>query len=239
MIQHYIFDLYGTLIDIHTDEYQICMYETLCRYLEERNLFFRPEELRDRYFQSVKEEESSLPLYGEIDLIPVFEKIAPGYAPEFAQLFRECSMKHLRLYPDTIPVLSALKEAGMHIYLLSNAQTCFTLKELHDTGLYPYFEDIFISSEYGYKKPSPHFMKALLDMHHLNVSECVMIGNDFSADMQTACDFNMKSVFLNTDDYTEKQIEEKIRYVQHGRELISVIRSGRLRELGEHICLNG
>lgn len=239
MITNYIFDLYGTLIDIHTDEYQIRMYEKLCRYLEERNIIFRPEELRDQYFQTVKEEEHHLPIYGEIDLVPVFEKIAPGYAQEFAYMFRTCSMERLRLFPDTEKVLQELKEAGKHIYLLSNAQACFTVRELQDTGLYPYFDDIFISSETGYKKPSPLFMKALLDKHHLLIPECVMIGNDFTTDIQTACDFGMRSVFLNTDGHTDDTVREMMDALNGDKDLVSVIPDGRIRKLGEHICLNG
>ena len=239
MITNYIFDLYGTLIDIHTDEHQDRMYEQLCGYLRKRNIFFHPEDLKDLYFQTVKEEEHHLPLYGEIDLIPVFEKIDPGNVLEFAHVFRTCSMEHLRLYADTEAVLQGLRRAGRHIYLLSNAQACFTVRELQDTGLYPYFDDIFISSEIGYKKPSPLFIKALLDKHHLNTEECVMIGNDFSTDIQTACDFKMRSVFLNTDGYSEQTVREKMEAVNGGTDLVSVIQSGRLGELGEHICLNG
>ncbi|MBR5774174.1 MAG: phosphoribosylformylglycinamidine synthase subunit PurQ, partial [Clostridia bacterium] len=39
------------------------------------------------------------------------------------------------------------------VYLLSNAQSCFTINELKECGLYDLFDGIIISSDVGRKKP--------------------------------------------------------------------------------------
>ena len=48
--------------------------------------------------------------------------------------------------------------------------TCLT-----GTGIDGYFDDIFISSDEGCKKPDVAFYKKLIDKHGLNISECVII----------------------------------------------------------------
>ena len=65
-------------------------------------------------------------------------------------------------------------------------------------GLTPYFDGIFISSEQGCKKPSPVFFQRLLEHFSLNPSECIMIGNDETADIAVANAVGMDSLYIHT-----------------------------------------
>ena len=48
------FDLYGTLIDILTDENDPWVYSTLSRYLSYRDVKIPPKELRKAYFEDIQ-----------------------------------------------------------------------------------------------------------------------------------------------------------------------------------------
>ncbi len=94
---------------------------------------------------------------------------------------------------------------------MSNAQKLFTVKELMDTGLYGYFNGIFISSEAMIKKPEPAFMDNLISKYRLDKSKCVMIGNDISSDVGVAAGSGIRSIFLNTYEVSDKDINKGIR----------------------------
>ena len=47
-----IFDLYGTLVDIHTDENAPQVWEALAAHYSARGAVYRPKELRDAYFRA-------------------------------------------------------------------------------------------------------------------------------------------------------------------------------------------
>ena len=223
-MKNYIFDLYGTLIDIHTDEQSLSFWKKLCVYLNNRGYSYKEKELKELYLKLVYEEEHEDKLY-EIELMDVFKKIAAQYADEFSLYFRKASTDYIACFENTKKVLEYLKEEGKHIYLLSNAQACFTLPELKELGLYDYFDDIFISSSYHIKKPHPLFLEKLIEKHHLDKKQCVMIGNDFTTDIAIAKKVGITGVFLNTDGYSQEEM------YSHDLSHVHLIESGDLIEL--------
>ena len=60
---NYIFDLYGTLIDIHTDEERKGLWKEMADYLKENfSSFYEGPDLRKRYLEICHEEEDILKL---------------------------------------------------------------------------------------------------------------------------------------------------------------------------------
>ncbi len=237
---NYIFDLYGTLIDIHTDEEQSILWEKMTDYLK---LHFSSEYtskvLRKRYLEICKEEEDKLQkengaTWPEIRIEKVWTRLIcegrkallQNLDPESAQagdcdedspeirklcvFFREASRDKFVVYEGVRQVFEKLKADGKHIFLLSNAQRAFTEKELSDAGLTDYFEDIFISSDKGIKKPQKEFLEKLLKDNSLSFDKCVMIGNDIFSDVGVAFKNGVDSIFLNTYDYSGKKIDEEL-----------------------------
>ena len=127
-----------------------------------------------------------------------------------ANFFRLASRRRFSPYPNTEATLRELKRAGKHVYLLSNAQSIFTVPEIEAAGLYWYFDDLFISSEQQVKKPDPSFFAGLIHRHSLVPSRTVMIGNDFSADMGIAALCGVDGIFLNTDGFSEEEMEKRL-----------------------------
>lgn len=127
-----------------------------------------------------------------------------------ANFFRTASRQRFAPYPHTEATLRELKEAGKRVYLLSNAQSIFTVPEIEEAGLYWYFDDIFISSEQQVKKPDPSFLAALMHRHSMLPSRTVMIGNDFFSDMGVAALCGVDGIFLNTDRYDNTEMQRRL-----------------------------
>ena len=75
----FLFDLYGTLADIHTDEEKDALWEACARELKRQGITARPDSLREQYTQGVRELETRDRLTrgpgAEIDLEPVFRRM--------------------------------------------------------------------------------------------------------------------------------------------------------------------
>lgn len=224
MYKNFIFDLYGTLIDIHTDEDSSIFLKSCSDFLRAFGCNYSAQEFGSTYRKLVDKEAKSISgtEFAEIDLYKVFHQMisdkiegdADKLVPYFMRFFRLNSTEYLRLYPEIISILEFLKKNGKHVYLLSNAQAGFTLPELKDTGIYDYFDDIFISSIEGYKKPSAEFMKRLLAKHKLEISESIMVGNDWYCDVAVADAVGMDSFYVHTDISPELTGKETASYLK-------------------------
>ncbi len=223
MYQNYIFDLYGTLIDIRTDEESKQLWESLAKWMQRYKIQYTGSELKEKYQEQVRKllEKPTKYKYVEIDILQVFEKICkdkntdilPKEIWSVGEQFRMFSTTYLGLYENTINVLDALKKAGKKIYLLSNAQKVFTWRELECTGILPYFDDVFISSDIGCKKPDPCFFGQLIDKHQLKIGESIMIGNDESSDIIGANKMGMDAMYIHTEISPKDGKKPQCKYV--------------------------
>ncbi len=228
--RNYIFDLYGTLVDIHTDEWKDSFWKKVVSIFFCHGAKYDARQLRDSYFSKVRELEDlkkETAHHVEIDLREVFADLYrfKGVAAdedlirETMEAFRKDSLTHLRLYAGAKDLLDMLKKKGKGIYLLSNAQEVFTLKELKDLGIYEDFDDIFISSVIGYKKPDPTFFRALIDKHSLDVKDSLMIGNDPYCDVQGALDVGMDACYIRCKLSPKESCDIRPTYYQDGMDL--------------------
>lgn len=210
--KNYIFDLYGTLIDIHTDEEDEKLWKALAVYFVEHGAVYEAEEIRNGYMRYVREE---LEKSEEILVEKVFQKLFAVKGVEaddalFAntcRFFRDTSTYHLRLYEWSLPILQTLKENGKKVFLLSNAQRSFTYHEMEKLDIVKYFDAIHISSDYGVKKPNPKFFEILIEKEGLDVKECLFLGNDQTCDILGAQGVGMDTWYVHTNcspEYTDK-----------------------------------
>ncbi|MDE6274504.1 MAG: HAD family hydrolase [Clostridiales bacterium] len=196
--RNFLFDLYGTLVDIHTDEESAAFWNAVAALFELGDA----QTIRARYLALCHAEK--LPEGGEFDLLKVFERLDEEFGgkrePEaIARAFRAASMKKLRLFHGAKEILRGLRERGAGVYLLSNAQACFTRYELEQLGILELFDGIILSSEVGWKKPCAKFFEAALEMFSLSPASCVYIGNDLHDDIAGSHSVHMRNVYLPTE----------------------------------------
>lgn len=95
-------------------------------------------------------------------------------------------------------LLLALKEEGYSIYAGTNGCGSTQRKRLTNTRLLPYFEELFISEELGYEKPSTQFFDPIFDfVKGAPKEEFLMIGDSLTSDIQGAINTGIDSVWFN------------------------------------------
>ena len=213
MYKNYMFDLYGTLADIHTDESVKTLWNKMCEYYSEHSADYTAEELNKAYCQFVEEEKSvihaSHPEYKYIDIKieKVFKKLytVKGVNPtdekvlETALFFRRTSREYIKLYSGISNLLDDLKASGGKVYLLTNAQRSFTWDELELLGLAEKFDGIVISSDEECCKPDPCFYGIILNRYSLKPDETIMVGNDPTADIRGAANVGIDTLYIHTN----------------------------------------
>lgn len=211
MYKNYIFDLYGTLIDINTDEWCDDLWKKMAVMYGYKGAHYTFDELNSEYGRLVELEKKAVkkrhPEYKVIDIKieKVFKKLFTQKGVKVTKLqvafvaeaFRCYSTKYIKLYDGVIDLLDTLKAKGKKIYLLSNAQRSFTENELNMLGLTQYFDGICISSDEECSKPDSCYFKTLIDRYGLNKSESIMIGNDYLSDIGGAADFGIDSLYIH------------------------------------------
>lgn len=215
MYQNYIFDLYGTLVDIRTDEYSSFLWKKMAAFYSLKGASYQSKELKDLFWDLDREERMRMvqkkgvdPSFVEIDLNKVFAKLFRRKGVKANRqllqdtmvLFRMLSTKHIKLFPGVKELLQRLKKDGKGVYLLSNAQSGFTKPEMKMLGIYDLFDGILYSSDVLVMKPNPEFFQILFDRYGLHKETAVMVGNDARADMIGASNFGIAGFYVRTDN---------------------------------------
>ncbi|MCH5275416.1 MAG: HAD family hydrolase [Lachnospiraceae bacterium] len=215
--KNFIFDLYGTLVDIRTNEENPYLWKRISELYTSLGAPYSPGELKKSYKQAVNEAAEHVQkkgekifgkeFLGEPDLTAVFRQLYqvkgascdPKQAAMTANFFRILSRQKLQVYNGVKETLQRLRDNGRGVYLLSNAQRDFTRPDMELVGLTDCFDGILISSEEGCKKPSPVFFCRLLERYGLKPDTCLMMGNDVNADIAGARGVLMDTLYIHTE----------------------------------------
>ena len=214
-----IFDLYGTLVDIHTEENDL-VWEKTALYFGFYGARYTPSELKAAFAAAMSARQAkagqSYECFPDIPFEQVMAELfvakgvtenADTLGMNAAQLFRICSIEYVKLYPHVLEALDMLRQKGYRLWLLSNAQRAFTAYELRHLGLGQQFDGIYISSDYGCRKPDIRFFRALLEEQHLNPAQCLMIGNDRETDIAGAQAAGLATLYMHTNLTPQDQAE--------------------------------
>lgn len=222
--ENYVFDLYGTLVDVHTDESKQELWDKLCLFYGYYGAFYTPKELQTSYRALITQEEAQMKRslaenegesgnsiiryahesFPELEITDVFQalytqkgvEVDRALAIHTGQFFRALATEYVKLYEGTEDMLQELKNAGKKIYLLSNAQRIFTAYEMNALGITKYFDEIMISSDYGTKKPDKRFFDLLTEKCHLDISKSIYVGNDSRCDVGGAKKIGMDTFYI-------------------------------------------
>jgi putative hydrolase of the HAD superfamily len=217
-IKGVLFDLYGTLIDIETDESMEEIYRGIAHYLTYQGVYVHRGEVRERYYRIMKQQKESCgEECAEIDVEAIWREFlgregindAPARAKLaliLAHLYRGISRKRLQLYPGVKRVLDELRRT-YRLAIISDAQPCYALPEMKAVGLDGYFDPIIISARYGFRKPDHRLTAKALDSMNLTPSEVIFVGNDMYRDIYGASRLGIKTVFV-VSNQGEKYHEE-------------------------------
>ena len=132
MYNNYIFDLYGTLVDIRTNENSGYLWKKMQEFYGFYGAHYTSVELKREYARLCREEGKRFKGKEdfEITIENVFEGLFTNKGIEVSQdtikvaceFFRIISTKFVKLYDGVIDLFEELKKKNKKIYLLSNAQ---------------------------------------------------------------------------------------------------------------------
>lgn len=213
-----IFDLYGTLVDIHTDENDLS-WEKAALYFGYYGAAYTGESLQAAFLREMRRREAQAgqhyEVYPDIPFDAVLADLfrAKGVTENAdmlglnaAQVFRIASTEYIRLYDHVLEALDTLRHQGYRLWLLSNAQRAFTAYELRLLGLGPQFDGIYLSSDFQCRKPDIRFFRALLDEQKLDPAKCLMIGNDRDTDIAGAKRAGLATLYMHTNLTPSEQL---------------------------------
>ncbi len=206
-----VFDLYGTLVDIHTEENEF-VWEHTAIYFGFYGAHYTGRELQDAFRAAMARREAAagqsyecfpdIPfqlVMAELFRAKGVEENVEALGVNAAQLFRVLSIEYINLYPGALEALKLLREKGFRLWLLSNAQAVFTAHELRHLGLGAQLDGIYLSSDYHCRKPDQRFYKVLLEERQLAPGKCLMIGNDRHTDIAGARACGMGTLYMHTN----------------------------------------
>lgn len=210
--KHAVFDLYGTLVDIHTDEDEKNFWKKLAKFLRRHGVHYEYKELKREYVRlcskySLILQEKYPDNRIEINISDVFyelcmlknSRVTRQFTDAFGYIFRTESREYVRVYDGVYEMLGKIHDMGVKVWLLSNAQAIFTVPELLELDLVKYFDGITISSDAGFKKPDAAFAKYLFEKYpdeKIVPGECLMVGNEYGSDGMVAENAGMNFLYV-------------------------------------------
>ena len=214
-IQAVAFDVNGTLIKIlaHDDEERI--FRAAAHFLTYQGIDLHRHELRDAYFQTMKEQLRASPeKYPEFDAVGIWRTVIEDHGTDFtralpagklqqmplflAEMSRGISRRQLGLYPYAREVLDVLRE-HYPLAVVTDAQSTYARGELRRVGLLGYFDPIIVSGDHGYRKPDRRLFQLALDGMGVAAQNCLYVGNDMHRDIYGAREAGLTTVMFNSD----------------------------------------
>ncbi len=203
------FDLYGTLIDIRTDEGDPWIYDSLSRYLSYYRVGVPPDVLKKAYSDEVQRTLKSSPeMYPEVDVFKVFDVIMHRYGKKrytkgvvagVAMLFRALARRHFAAFPGMYDALGSLSGKGYKTAVISDAQWVFTEPEISMLGLDRFFRFKLLSSRFGFKKPDVRLFQIAMERLGVRPEESIYIGDNPAKDLVGSKKAGMKFILFRSE----------------------------------------
>lgn len=158
-----LFDFDGTLID--TNE---LIYNSFVHTFSQFGYSFSKEEILQFNGPPLKE---------------TFSKINPELADEMIRTYREHNAKHhndyVKLFPNVRETLSALKEKGLQLAIVSAKMRVGVEQGLEITNIGSYFDAVITIDDVVHPKPHPEpVIKALKELG-ASPTEAIMVGDNY------------------------------------------------------------
>lgn len=199
MIEFLLLDLDDTILDFHKAE-RIALSATI------RELGVEPtESLLNRYHHINKWHWEQLELKKMTR-----EQVLVG---RFDQLFQELGMEVdaaacMKRYERNLSIghyfLPGAEETvkqlhdRYHLFLVSNGTAAVQHSRLTSAGLYPWFDNVFISQEIGFNKPDTEFFRrCFAQIPGFSPEKALMVGDSLTSDIQGGIHAGVKTVWIN------------------------------------------
>jgi len=108
---------------------------------------------------------------------------------------RICPVK-TNLFPGALEILKYLSEK-YSLHIITNGFREVQYLKIRNSGLEPFFKNIHISEEIGFKKPEPEIFNYAVRQSGTIHEKCIMIGDNLDTDIAGAENAGIDSVYFN------------------------------------------
>lgn len=241
IIRGLIFDVNGTLTDIHTNEWHDDLYRVISNLFSYQGISLGPNAVKDSYFQIMEEQRAARgERHPEFDAVGIFYEIIARHSTDFtrrlppekleqlprlfAETYRAASRYRLQLYPGVEDTLKQL-HLKYKMAIVSDGQTAYAVPELNAVGLLGYFDPVIVSGDSGYRKPDKRLFERALIAMKMGPSEVVCVGNDMYNDVHGAQKLGLKTVFFRSNQGLQKKEGVRPDYIIYNfPELLNALR---------------
>lgn len=134
--------------------------------------------------------------YFEVQSEELVLKMADGYV--------YLSPYQTRLFPNTIETLEHLRKEDYKLHIITNGFKEVQFIKLEKSGLLPYFDVILCSEEVGHNKPARIVFDTALEMAKASVTNSVMIGDSYEADIVGAENAGIRAILFDPENIHRK-----------------------------------
>ena len=184
-----LFDLYGTLVDLKTDESSRAAWEAVAAHLGRRGSHMTSQQVHRRYDELCADAAHRLgegfALHAALEALLAEAVDAPVRESEIvalARIVRQSTVEQLSLRDYAIPLLRHLRQAGMRLGLVSNTESLMTNYDLEKIPLRNLFDEVVLSSDEGVAKPDAAIFERAASRLCLSPDELVHIGDSAATD---------------------------------------------------------
>lgn len=146
-----------------------------------------------------------------------FQIADEALAKQMSELFLQLLPTRTILFPDTVEVLTYLKEKGYHLHLITNGFEETQHCKLRSCGLDRFFKVVVTSECSNSLKPQREIFEYAMNKTGATVEESLMIGDTLDVDVLGALNVGMDAVHVNYHGL-EQEVEPTYT-VYHLREL--------------------
>jgi HAD superfamily hydrolase (TIGR01549 family) len=162
-------------------------------------------ECSDAYWQSMDPTQETRPI---LDIriehwLASFRRV--GYSEnrllgrELAQEYGRQRSTGIALFPDALPLLTALRTAGKTLILITNGLQSTHIERIALLGLKEQFDHTLISDAVGFAKPDPRLFRHALALAGCASSEAAMVGDNLVNDIGGAQAIGTDTFWFNPE----------------------------------------
>jgi putative hydrolase of the HAD superfamily len=216
--QHVLFDLDGTLWDFHENskdtlhtlfgEHQLAKYLN-CDFETYYKSYIVINEQYWALFREDKIDKNEL-RYGRFNAsFKVFDYDNLDLAKTVNDAYLKLSPYKIKLLEGTIDLLDYLRDKYT-LHIVTNGFPEVQHIKMANTGLRPYFQELFISEEIGYNKPDKKIFEHIFGKLNTTAADCIMIGDSWEADIIGAMNVGMDYIHIGekVQAHTVQKLEE-------------------------------
>lgn len=110
------------------------------------------------------------------------------------------------------------------MYIVTNGVSKTQYRRLHESGLYPFFKDIFVSEDTGYQKPMKEYFDYVFShITSLEQSSTLIIGDSLSSDIKGGLNAGIHTCWFNPHHKVNHTQDQPMYEIKHLADLHKIL----------------